>query len=425
MNYKVTKLENKNIQIEITLNQAEWETEIENVYQKEKGKYNIEGFRKGKAPRKVIEKMYGKGVFYEDALSEGFYKYYTQILSKEKSIEPVDAPSLQVKSMDENGVTVLAEVVVRPEVTIKKYKGFKVKVEPENVTDEMVEAELKKAQEQNVRMVESKNAKAKKGNIVNIDFKGFIDGKAFEGGTAEGFDLELGSKSFIDNFEDQLVGSCVNEEKEVVVKFPKDYHVAELQEKPATFKVKINAIKEKQLPEINDEFASNITEFETVAEYKADIKKNLEKQAQEKAKVSLENGIIDKIIENMEVEVPHVMIHQELDNMMKDMEYRLMYQGLRLEDYAKYLGTTVEKLKHDRHDEAEKAVKVRLALQEIMDKEKITVTDAEVDEKLKAMAKEQKKTLKEVKAAVNEQRINYMKNEILINKLIDFLVSNN
>ena len=426
MKYTVKKLENKNVQIEITLNAEEWEKELTASYNKNKGKYKVEGFRQGKAPRKFIEKIYGEHIFYEDALSEGFYNNYGKILEKEKDLDPVDAPMLNVKSIDEKGAIIVAEIPVKPDVVLKKYKGLGIKKEVQEITDKEINKELKKVQEQNSRLVEAKeDAVIKKGDVANIDFSGSIDGKVFEGGTSAGFDLEIGSKSFIDTFEDQLIGLKVNDEKDVVVTFPKEYHAQELAGKEAVFKVKINAIKKKELPKLDDELASNVSEFSTLEDYKKHLKETLTEKAEEKAKIDQENKIIEEILKNMEVEIPHCMIHRELDDMMRDMEYRLMYQGMKLEDYARYLGTTVEKIRAERHSEAEKSVKVKLALQEIVKLEKLDVSKEEYDAKVKELAKSAKKTITEYKKMLSEQRINYIKNDILMNKLLNFLVENN
>lgn len=424
MEYKVKKLPKSEVEIEIALNATEWQAEVENAYNRNKGKYNIEGFRKGKTPRKVIEKMYGPTIFYEDAISEAFYNNYVQVLQKEKDLEPVDNPSLDVKSVNDEGAVLVAKVVVRPEVKLNKYTKFGVKEHQHEVTDKDVENELKQAQQQNARL-EEVTRPIKNGDVANIDFAGSIDGVAFDGGTSEGYDLEIGSKSFIEGFEDQLIGASVNEEKDVLVTFPADYHAEELKGKNAVFKVKINSVKEKILPKLDDAFASDVSEFETLEEYKADIKKHLEEHMKEHIRIELENEILDKIVENMEVEVPNAMVETELDNMMKDMEYRLMYQGLRLEDYANYVGKTVEEIRKDRKNDAVKSVKIRLALQEIIKLEKIDLKDSEVDEKIKEMAKSANKTIKDYKNSLTPDHLNYIKNDILMTKLMNFLVENN
>lgn len=424
MEYKITKLPKSEVEIEITLNKEDWEKEINNAYEKNKGKYNIEGFRKGKAPRKVIEKMYGPTIFYDDAISEAFYNNYIEVAQKEKDFEPVANPSLDIKSVDENGVVLVATVAVKPEVKLTKYTKFGVKPHEHTVSDEDVEHELQHALEQNARL-EEVDREIKMGDIANINFKGTIDGVAFDGGEAEGFDLEIGSHSFIDTFEDQLVGLKAGEEKDVNVTFPAEYHVEELKNKPAVFAVKVNTVKERILPELDDAFASDVSEFETLAEYKADIKAHLEEHMKEHIRIELENEILDQITDNMEVEIPDAMVETELDNIFKDMEYRLMYQGLRLEDYASYLGKTMEEMRADKKADALKSVKIRLALQEIINLEKIDFTEEEVDQKLEEMAKSANKSLKEYKKSLPEQHLNYIKNDILMSKLMNFLVENN
>lgn len=390
MNYTVEKLDKNQVKLLITLNKEEWQKEVEAAYNKHKNRYNMEGFRKGKAPRKVIEKAYGENVFFEDALSDSFYKYYFEILEKEADLKPIDSPSLNILDISTEGLKVEALVVNQPEITLKKYKGFGVKVTPRKVTEEELEVETKKLLEQNIRFVESTKP-AELGNVVNVDFEGSINGKVFEGGTSKGYDLELGTHSFIDTFEDQLVGLSENEEKDVKVTFPSDYPMEEFAGKPAVFKVKVNSVKLKEYPELNDELISNVTEFETVADYKADLTKKLEERAAKQAKLDLENKIIEKVLENLVVELPKLLVDQELDHFMQDLEMKLMYQGATLEQYAEYLKTTVDALKEQRRAEAEKSVKIRLALQHILNAENLNLTEEEVEEKLKEMAKSAKK----------------------------------
>lgn len=424
MDYKIKKLEKSMVQINITLSKEEWDKEVEESYNKTKGKYNVEGFRKGKVPRKVIEKMYGESVFYEEALNGGFYKAYLEILNKEKSLEPVDAPSLNVNKIDETGVELEVQVVTKPDVKVNKYKGFGVEVEAKKVSKKEVEAELEKARQQHARMVDVER-EIKVGDIANINFVGSIKGVEFEGGTGENYDLEIGSHRFIEGFEDQLVGLKAGEDKDVKVTFPTDYHATELAGKPAVFACHINAVKEKQLPELNDEFASNVSEYETLAEYTKEIEEHLQHHLDQHAKVDAEQKIMDLIVENTEVEVPGAMVENELDEMMRDMEYKLMYQGLNLKTYCNYMKTTVEELRESRRESALKSVKVRLALSYILEKEKITFDNKEVDERIKEMAKQSTKPLKEFKANLPEERINYIKNEILMSKLLTFLRENN
>lgn len=426
MKYSLVKSEKKKnfVELEVVLTIEEWEKEVNDAYNRTKGKYSVEGFRKGKAPRRVIENLYGPEVFFEEAITEGFSKAYDKALEEHKDLDPIDAPTLAVKSLDEKGIVILAEIPVMPEVKMGAYKGLNIKVEPKKVTNKDVDAEIERVRNQNARFVEKEGA-IEVGNIANIDFKGMLDGVAFEGGTAEGYDLEIGSHTFIDGFEDQLVGLKANDEKDINVTFPENYQAEELKGKPAVFKIKVNSVKAKELPELNDAFVSDISEFEKVEDYRAHVKEHLEEHAMQHAKVDAENKIIEKIVENMETEVPSQLAEHELNHIMQDMEYRLMYQGLRLEDYAKYLNTTVEDIRKEKYAEAVKSVKIRLAMQEIIKAEKLTVEKTEVDEKIKEMAKNSKKTIKDYKETLTEDRMNYIKNDILMNKLLNFLIDAN
>ncbi len=424
MEYKINKLPKNEVEIEITLNEKEWQDQVEGAYQRNKGKYNIEGFRKGKAPRKVIEKLYGPTIFYEDAVSEAFYVSYMEIMNKEKDFEPVDTPTLDVKEVSDKKVVIVSKVAVKPEVKLTKYTKFGVKPHDHKVTDEDVEHELKHAQEQNARLEEVER-EVKVGDIANINYSGSVDGVVFDGGTAENYDLEIGSHTFIEGFEEQVVGLKAGEEKDINVTFPKEYHAENLKGKPAVFKVKVNSVKEKVLPELDDAFASDVSEFETLAEYKSDIKKHLEHHMEEHIRIELENEILDNVVQNMEVEIPTSMVENELDNMFKEIEYRLMYQGLTLADYASYMQTTVEALREERRAQAEKNVKIRLALQEIIRLEKIDFTEKEVDAKIEEMAKSANKSTKEYKNSLSNDHLNYIKNDILMSKLMNFLVENN
>lgn len=424
MKYEVKKLENKNMAITLDFTSEEWEALVTESYNKNKGKYKVEGFRQGKAPRKMIEKVYGFEVFYEDAISAGFNEHYFDILEKEKEIDPIDAPDLRVTKLDKTGITIVAEIPVKPEVKMGAYKGLKVNVKPKAITAKDVEEELKRVQIQNTRLVE-KDGAIENGDVANIDFKGSVNGEYFEGGAAEGFDLEIGSHTFIEGFEEQLVGLKAGEEKAVLVKFPDNYQAENLAGKDAKFECKVNAVKSKVLPEINDELASNVSEFETLEEYKKHIKEHLGEHAAQDAKVKTENEILEKIVAGMEVEVPEIMVTRELDAMMQEMEYRLMYQGANLEAYASYLGKTVEELREERRNEAVKSVKIRLALQEILRNEKIEVLEKDVDNYIENISKRANKTAEEYKKSMTDERLNYIKNEILMTKLLEFLVENN
>ena len=370
--------------------------------------------------------MYGPSVFFEDAISDGFNKYYIEILDNDKSFEPIDSPELKVEKLDNTGITIVAEIPVKPEVKLGEYKGLEIKVTTKKITNKDIDVEIDRVKEQQSRLVEkAQDSEVAMGDIANIDFEGSVDGVVFDGGTAKAFDLEIGSHSFIDTFEDQLIGAKIGEERVVKVTFPTNYQAENLAGKPAEFKCKINTIKKKEYPEINDEFASNVSEFDTLDAYKADIKAKLEKRAEENAKIERENKIIDEIVKNMEVTIPQCMIDAEVDDIIKGMEQQMMYQGLKMEDYLKYTGSTMEDLRKAQAKQAEKSVKVRLALQEIIKLEKLDVTKDEVDAKIKEMAKATGKTIKDTKASITDERMSYIKNDLLFNKLVNFLLENN
>ncbi len=425
MDYKIEKLENNKVKITLKLNEQEWQEELNNAYNKTKADYTIAGFRKGKAPRARIEKEYGETIFYNDAISQGFQKRYIEILDKEKNIEPLDTPSLDIKDLSEKGVTIEATVDVYPEVKVKKYTGFGVKAEVKEATEEDVKAELDRFMEQQVRFVEKPEATLELGNIANIDFEGSVDGVVFEGGTAKGYDLELGSKSFIEGFEEQLVGLKVNDEKDVNVTFPENYHVPELAGKPAVFKTKVNAVKVKEYPELNDELIANVTDKNTLDEFKAEIRENLTKQFERDAKIEQESKILEMVLENTEANVPEILVDQEVDHMISDFEMRLMYQGLDLNAYINYLGVTAEQFREDRKEDARKNVLLRLAVQEIVKAEKLEPTEQEIDFHLSNLAINAKITLEEYKKGLDDHAWSHINSDIIMGKVLRFLVEKN
>ena len=424
MKYELKTLKDKKVEIEISLDAKEWESAIEDAYKKTKGKFNIHGFRKGAAPRKVIEKTYGPSIFFEDAIDGCFYRYYFEILQKETSVEPIDAPALSIKSIDENGLVIVATVECKPEVTLGDYKGLTIKKDEVKIGEKEVKAELDRMVSSRARFIEVSDRAVENGDLATIDFSGSIDGVKFEGGTATDYDLEIGSHSFIDNFEDQVVGMNIGDKKDVNVTFPKNYHVEELKNKPAVFEVTVKAIKTKQLPELNDEFASEVSEFETLADLKADIKTKLTEQAEHEAMHKQEADLIDAVTANAKVEVPEVMVEHQIDDFINEFEYRLGYQGLKLEDYLKYLGQTMEELRASRKEDAAKSVKTRLVLEAIVKAENLDVTDADVEAKFNE-GKEKKKSIEEIRKELKSEQIAYMQNGILMNKLMKLLKDNN
>ena len=423
MKYTKKILEDKRVQVNLKLDAKEWEEAINNAYEKNKGKYSVQGFRKGHAPRRVLEKTYGSSLFYDDAIDGCFYRYYFEILSKEKDMQPVAMPEIEVASL-KDGLELVLKITVKPDVELGEYKGLTIEKKEVKVTAKDVEHELEHIREHRVKYV-SVDREVKMGDTATIDFSGSIDGVKFDGGTAEDFDLEIGSHSFIDNFEDQLVGMKKGEEKDVNVTFPEDYHAENLKGKKAVFKVKIKDIKEKKYPELNDEFASEVSEFDTLEALKEDTKKKLLEAKKKEQESHAENDLIEKIVSNAKVDVPHVMVHEQIDEFIKDFEYRLSYQGLNLEGYLKYANTTLEELKASRHEDAEKTVKTRLVLEEIIKKENIQVTDKDLEEKFNENSKDKKKTIEEIRKTLGQEQINYFESSILLNKLMKFLKDNN
>ncbi len=424
MKYELKTLKDKKVEVEISLDAKEWEAAIEDAYKKTKGKFNIHGFRKGAAPRKVIEKTYGPTIFFEDAIDGCFYRYYFEVLQKEKDLEPIDAPSLAIKSIDENGIVIVATIENKPEVKLGDYKGLTVKKDTVKITDKEVTAELDRMVSSRARFIEVSDRAVENGDMATIDFSGSVDGVKFEGGTATDYDLEIGSHSFIDNFEDQVVGMKIGDKKDVKVTFPKEYHVEELKNKPAVFEVTVKAIKAKQLPELNDAFASEVSEFETLADLKADIKTKLTEQAEHEAMHKQEADLIEAVCNNAEVEIPEVLVEHQVEDFIRDFEYRLGYQGLKLEDYLRYLGQTIEELKESRKEDAKKTVKTRLVLEAIVKAEKLDVTDKDIEDKYNE-GKEKKKTIAEIRKELKGEQVSYLENNILMNKLLKMLKDNN
>ncbi len=422
--YTSKKLDKNMYEITITVSKDEFEKYVEHSYEENKGKFNIEGFRKGKAPRAMIEKNYGSTVFYDDAIDHLFSHEYSDALAKETEIVPVANPEIRIDKFDDNGIVLVATVQSIPDVKLGAYKGLEIKKATGEVKDEQVEKEINQARERQARYVEVER-EARDGDYVVIDFTGFVNGKEFEGGKAENYRLKLGSHTFIEGFEDQVVGMKVNEEKDVKVTFPQEYFSEELKGKPAVFKVKLHKVEEKVLPDVDDEFASNVSEFETLAEYKADIKKHLQENLDARLKREDENNIIEAIVKASEVEIPEVMVENQLDMFIQDFATRLSYQGFKLEDYLTQMNMTEKDLRDERREQAKETVKTRLVLEEIVKQEKLDVTDEELDKKLSEMADKYKKSLDEYKKTLGERNIAYFKNDILMNKLLKLLTENN
>lgn len=424
MSCKVEKTKNANeVKLEITVEASKFDEAIKKVYFKSAKYFNIPGFRKGKAPMQIVEKYYGKEIFYEDAFNEVAEVALEEAI-KENKLDVVSRPDIDVTQIEKGKDLIFTAVMqTKPEAELGKYKGIEIKKIEYNVTDEDINHELGHMQEHNSRLITIEDRPVEKGDIATIDFEGFVDGKAFEGGKAEGHELEIGSNTFIPGFEDQVIGMKIDEEKDINVKFPEEYFSKELAGKDATFKVKVHEIKKKELPELDDEFAKDVSEFDTLKELKADIKAKQEEQNKEKAKYETQDAVIKALCEDIKVDIPSGMIEMEVENMLKDIEQRLSYQGLKLEQYLQMMGKTAEDMKKEYEPQAIDAIKSRLALEAVVKAEKIKATDKEIEEKMKEMAKNYGKENDE-EFMKNENVRNYIKQGIESEKAIDFLVEN-
>ena len=372
MNCKVEKTKNANeVKLEITVDATKFDEAIKKVYFKSAKYFNIPGFRKGKAPMQIVEKYYGKEIFYEDAFNEVATEALDEAV-KENNLEVVSRPDIDVTQIEKGKDLIFTAIMqTKPEAELGKYKGIEIKKIEYNVTDEDIEHELNHMQEHNSRLISIEDRPVEKGDIATIDFEGFVDGKAFEGGKAQNHDLEIGSNTFIPGFEDQIIGMKIDEEKDINVKFPDEYFSKDLAGKDATFKVKLHEIKKKELPKLDDEFAKDVSEFDTLKELKTSIKEKKQKQNDEKAKYETQDAIIKEVCKNMKVEIPSGMIELEVENMMKDIEQRLSYQGLKLEQYLQMMGKTKEDMQKEYEPQAIEGIKSRLALEAVIKKEKI------------------------------------------------------
>ena len=424
MKYDLLKKENGIVEATIQLDMQEWNDSVNKAYQKNKAKYNVQGFRKGHAPKNVIEKTYGQGVFMQEALDDVFYMAYSQILREHEDIQPYQAPKMDIKKMDEKGLEIVLEIPSNPEFVLGEYKGLELKRDVKEVTDAQVQQAIDRELMRGSRLVET-NQPVKNDDTVTLDFEGFVDGKAFDGGKAEKYQLKIGSHSFIDTFEEQLIGLNVGDEKDVKVTFPSEYHQADLSGKPAVFKVKIHNVRERIMPELNDEFVQNSSEFDTVEAYKNNIREKLVEQANFNADVEVDNRMLDMIVDNTKVELPEAMINTEAERMIRGMEQQLAYQGATLEMYAQYVGKTVEELKADQRIMAERQVKGRLVLEKLIRTENIDITEQDIDAKLQEFATQQGVSLEEYKKNIGNDGINQTANELLMKKLLDFLRQNN
>lgn len=422
MDVKIEKPEKNVVKMEITVDSQVFDECMNRSFMRNKSKFNIPGFRKGKAPRHLVERYYGEQVLYEDAINFACEDAYNNAVD-DHDLEPVDRPEIDIVQIGSGKDFIFtATVTVKPEVELGQYKGLEVEKETVNVTDEDVTAELNRVAERDAKLISVEDRPVQNGDIVNIDFEGSIDGKAFEGGSGKGYNLEIGSHTFIPGFEEQLVGFALNEEKDIQVKFPEDYHMKELAGKDATFKVKINEIKVKQLPEINDEFASDVSEFETLEEYKQDILKKLTQKAQEAADRKFEDEVLKKATDNAKCDIPDVMVERRIDEILRQFDFTLRYQGLDLESYMKMLEIDEAKLRDQYRESALRDVKTQLVVEKIAQTEGIDATPEEFDQEIAKMAEQYQQPVEEMKKHLYEDDIEYIKNSIIVRKTVAMLV---
>ena len=423
MSIKIEKTENNNeLKLEFTIEAKKFDEGMKKVYAKSAKYFNIPGFRKGKAPMAIVEKQYGPEIFYEDTFNEVVPEEYEREL-KENNIEAVSRPEIEVKQMGKGQDLIFTAVVqTKPEVKLGKYKGIELKKIEYNVTDEDIEHELGHMADRNSRLVTVEDRPVENGDITVIDFEGFVDGVAFEGGKAEGHELEIGSGTFIPGFEEQLIGMELENEKEIKVTFPKEYFSKDLAGKDATFKVKLHDIKKKELPELDDEFAKDVSEFDTLEELKKSIKEKLTKNKEQREKYETEEAVLKAVCEDSKLDIPSGMIELEIDNMLKDFEQRLSYQGLNLEQYLKMIGKTEEEMRKEYEPQAIEAIKSRLVLEAIMKAEKIEASEEEIKAKMEEMAKSYGKDVEEL--SKNENLKNYLAEGIKSEKALEFIVNN-
>ena len=426
MKHTTKAAEKSTVKITMKFDAEEWKKAQNDAYLKTKGKFAINGFRKGKAPKSVIEHVYGKGVFYEDALNLLFSENYGTILDKnEKKFTVVGDPDVSVEDLSDDGVSLVAIVPVKPEVKISAYKGMKIKEFAYNVKDEEVDAEITRLLDRNARKVPVEDRAAQNGDVANIDFVGTVDGVKFDGGEAQGFDLTLGSGQFIPGFEDQVVGMNIGETKDVNVQFPENYQAENLKGKPAVFSVKLNSLQGKELPELNDAFLKDATGSETVEAYKAKTKERLQKNADRKATDDTENSILEAIAANAEAEIPQAMIETEINSLVQKFEYQLMYQGLKLQDYLDFLKVSLADFRKNYEEQAKKNVLNQLVISQLIKDENIQATEEEVDAKVAEQAASVGKETEEYKKNMDPRQFDYIRNDIIITKLFAFLKENN
>ncbi|MGL5693998.1 MAG: trigger factor [Peptostreptococcaceae bacterium] len=424
MKAELIKKEGNKVTFNLTVENDKFESAVNKAYNKNKGKFNIQGFRKGKAPRKIIEAQYGKEVFYNDAIDLVLPEVYPTAID-ELNIDPIDRPSLDVQEIsNDNGLVMVVEVEVKPEFELGAYKGIEISKVDNTVNEDEVESRLQEMVNKNARLVSVEDKAIESGDTAIIDFEGFDNGVAFEGGKGENHNLVIGSNSFIPGFEDQLVGKKAGEEVEVNVTFPEAYHAENLAGKPVVFNVKVNDVKVKELPALDDEFAKDTTEFETLAELRADVKTKAEEEAKNRAEAEMRNTLVEKISENTAVEVPNAMVEHQIDNMIMELNYQLQYQGLNLQQLLQMTGRSIEELRNERRADAEKLVKSSLVLEAIAKAEGVEVSEEELTTELEKMSSMYNMEVEKLKASLKDTDLEDINGQLKIRKTIDLIVEN-
>ncbi len=425
MNYTVEKLEKNKAKITVKVDAQDWQNALQKAYEKTKNKYQIGGFRKGHVPYKVLVNAYGVGVFFDDALDIILPQEYGKVLEQEKELDPVDTPEVGINAISDATLEFTLTVQCKPDFTLGKYTGLEIARDKVEVSEEEVQAEINAKLEEAGAWIPVVDRVAQNGDQVLIDYSGSVDGVKFDGGTAEKQTLTLGSGMFIPGFEEQVVGMNIGDQKDVNVTFPEEYHEKSLAGKQAVFAVKLHEINIKDVPTLDDESVKDISEFDTVEEYKASVKSKIEEKKNAEADSKLENDLIQKIADDSKVEIPQCMIEQQIDDMIQEFEQRLQYQGLNAKDYYKYTGMTQEKLRENYKEMAEKNVKLRLTLDALLKAVQVPVSDEEIDEKIADMANQAGKTFEEYKGYINEQYREYLRRDLITSKLFEYLKNNN
>ncbi len=421
MNHTVEKISSNQVKISFTVAAEQFDEAMHKAYLKVRNSVNIPGFRKGKAPRALIEKAYGEGLFYDEAFEALFPTVYQEAIEKD-NLQPVDRPNVDISQIGTGqDLEFTVEVYVRPDVILGEYKNLTVHAHRHPVTEEEVDAKIKQDQEKNARISDVEDRAVEKGDIVNLDYAGSVDGVPFDGGTAQGQTLEIGSGQFIPGFEDKMIGMSINEEKDLKVTFPNEYHAEDLAGKEAVFHTKVNGIQKKELPALDDEFAMDVSEFDTFKEYKENIEKELIQNEEKRFDIEVENALVEKAVANATVDIPEAMVEDQIDYIMRDMSMRMAYQGLKMEDYLKYINQTEEQMREMYRDEARNRVKTELVLEAIRKAEEITASQEEIDKQIALQAERTGETVEKLQERLNERQKEIMAESAAIQMVVDLM----